>query len=141
MKSVKYFNSRTPKNDFLTTSTWTYEIKSKFRKYTCSLHWLILHFLYASSVQRSKLNLCLFSLKNSRLCRDLNPEPPRYQADMLPTEQSWLWLLGEVGWQRCAELLTTKIFNKIHQANFTLLLWWKKCVKLPKNYPVVSSQS
>ena len=32
----------------------------------------------------------LFSLKNSRPCRDLNPGLPRYQADMLPTELSWL---------------------------------------------------
>ena len=32
----------------------------------------------------------LFSLKNSRPCRDLNPGPPRYQADMLPIELSWL---------------------------------------------------
>ena len=31
----------------------------------------------------------LFSLKNSLPCRDLNPGPPRYQADML-TELSWL---------------------------------------------------
>ena len=38
----------------------------------------------------------LFSLKNSRPCQELNPGPPRYQANMLPTELSWLgfrWLL------------------------------------------------
>ena len=29
-------------------------------------------------------------MKNSRPCRDLNPGPPRYQADMPPTELSWL---------------------------------------------------
>ena len=32
----------------------------------------------------------LFSLKNSRACRDLIRRPPRYQADMLPIELSWL---------------------------------------------------
>ena len=32
----------------------------------------------------------LFSLKNSCPCRDLNPGLPRYQADMLPIELSWL---------------------------------------------------
>ena len=32
----------------------------------------------------------LFSLKNSRPCWDLNPGPPRYWADMLPIELSWL---------------------------------------------------
>ena len=32
----------------------------------------------------------LFSLKSSRPCRDLKPGLPRYQADMLPTELSWL---------------------------------------------------
>ena len=32
----------------------------------------------------------LFSLKNSRPCRDSNPGPHRYQAYMLPTELSWL---------------------------------------------------
>ena len=32
----------------------------------------------------------LFSLKNSRPCRDLNPGLPRYQVDMLPIELSWL---------------------------------------------------
>ena len=32
----------------------------------------------------------LFSLKNSRPCRDLNPGPPWYQADMLSIELSWL---------------------------------------------------
>ena len=32
----------------------------------------------------------LFSLKNSRPCRDLNPGPLWYQADMLPIELSWL---------------------------------------------------
>ena len=31
-----------------------------------------------------------FSLKNYCPCWDLNPGPPRYQADMLPTELSWL---------------------------------------------------
>ena len=38
--------------------------------------------------------LYLFSLKSSRPCRGLNPGPPRHQADMLPTELSWL------GWKR-----------------------------------------
>ena len=39
----------------------------------------------------SNLNLInyLFSLKNSHPCGDLNPGPPRYQADMLLTELSW----------------------------------------------------
>ena len=32
----------------------------------------------------------LFSLKNSHPCQDLNPGLPRYQADMLPIELSWL---------------------------------------------------
>ena len=32
----------------------------------------------------------LFSLKNYRPRWDLNPEPPRYQANMLPIELSWL---------------------------------------------------
>ena len=32
----------------------------------------------------------LFSLKNYRPCRDSIPGPPRYQADMLPIELSWL---------------------------------------------------
>ena len=32
----------------------------------------------------------LFSFENSRPCRDLNLRPPQYQADMLPTELSWL---------------------------------------------------
>ena len=32
----------------------------------------------------------LISLKNYRPCRDLIPGPPRDQADMLPTELSWL---------------------------------------------------
>ena len=32
----------------------------------------------------------LFSLKNSCPCQDLNLGPPRYQADMLPIELSWL---------------------------------------------------
>ena len=35
----------------------------------------------------------LFSLKNFRPCRDLNPEPPRYQADMLIIELSCLGLI------------------------------------------------
>ena len=34
--------------------------------------------------------ISLFSLKNSCPCLDLNPEPPRYQVDMLPNELSWL---------------------------------------------------
>ena len=34
------------------------------------------------------------------------------------------------GWQQCAELLTTKKINKIHQVDSFILLWWKKCVKL-----------
>ena len=34
----------------------------------------------------------LFSLKNSRPWRDLNPGPTRYQANMLSTELSWLGL-------------------------------------------------
>ena len=32
----------------------------------------------------------LFSLNNSRSYQDLNSGPPQYQADMLPTELSWL---------------------------------------------------
>ena len=35
----------------------------------------------------------IFSLKNSRPCRDLNQKPPQYQANMLPTELSWLEFL------------------------------------------------
>ena len=42
--------------------------------------------------------LYLFSLKSSRPCRGLNPGPPRHQADMLPTELSWL------GWKREREI-------------------------------------
>ena len=38
----------------------------------------------------------LFSLKNSRPCRDLNRGPPQYQANMLPTELSWLGLINRV---------------------------------------------
>ena len=38
----------------------------------------------------------LFSLKNSRSCRDLNPGPRWYQADMLPTELSWLGLNEDI---------------------------------------------
>ena len=34
----------------------------------------------------------LFSLKNSPPCQDLNPGPPQYLADMLPTELSLLGL-------------------------------------------------
>ena len=45
-------------------------------------------YLYSNSNKSSYL----FSLKNSRPCRDLNPGPPRYQADMLPIELSWLGL-------------------------------------------------
>ena len=32
----------------------------------------------------------LFSLKYSRPCQDLNPGPPRYHADTIPIELSWL---------------------------------------------------
>ena len=32
----------------------------------------------------------LFSLKNSRPCRNLNSGPPRYQADILPIELAWM---------------------------------------------------
>ena len=39
----------------------------------------------------------LFSLKNSRPCRDLNSGPLRYQAHMLPIELSWLGLQ----WYHC----------------------------------------
>ena len=35
----------------------------------------------------------LFALKNYRPCRDLNLGLLRYQADMLPTELSWLGLI------------------------------------------------
>ena len=35
----------------------------------------------------------LFSLKNSRPSRDLDPGPPWYKADMLPIELSWLGYL------------------------------------------------
>ena len=40
----------------------------------------------------SNLNLInyLFLLKNSRPCWNLNPRPLWYQADLLPTELSWL---------------------------------------------------
>ena len=38
----------------------------------------------------------LFSHKNSRPCRDLIPGPPRYQADMLPIELSWLGFFNTV---------------------------------------------
>ena len=50
------------------------------------------------STQYSNLNLIndLFSLKNSRSCRDLNPGPRWYQADMLPTELSWLGLNEDI---------------------------------------------
>ena len=34
----------------------------------------------------------LISNEKFLLCRDLNPGPPQYQADMLPIEQSWLGL-------------------------------------------------
>ena len=48
--------------------------------------------LYA--VFKFEFNQLLFLLKNSRPCRDLNPGFPQYQADMLPTELSWLgWFL------------------------------------------------
>ena len=42
----------------------------------------------------SNLNLInfLFLLKNSCPCQDLNPRPPRYQANMLSTELSWIGL-------------------------------------------------
>ena len=50
--------------------------------------------LHENNLNKSKsskfiLNF-LFPLKNSHLCQDLNPGPPQYQADMLPTELSWL---------------------------------------------------
>ena len=44
----------------------------------------------------SNLINILFSLKSSRPCWDLNPGPPRYQANMLPTELSWLGLITRV---------------------------------------------
>ena len=36
------------------------------------------------------MNVVQLIMKNSRPCRDLNPGPARYQADMLPIELSWL---------------------------------------------------
>ena len=54
--------------------------------YTYYKHYNLLHVgpLWAAFIY------CLFSLKNSCTCRDLNPRLPRYQADMLPAELSWL---------------------------------------------------
>ena len=46
--------------------------------------YLYLHKLYNQHISY------LFSLKNSRTCRDLNPGPPWYQANMLPIELFWL---------------------------------------------------
>ena len=149
MKSVKYFNSRTPKNDFLTTSTWTYEIKSKFRKYTCSLHWLM-PFLYAFSVQWSILNPCnafylwhplgpeeyyshswpgpehnyllliIFIEKFSPL-PGFEPGTSQYQADILPTELSLLGLM-------LLSSLIVKHFSisAISKKNYYLIFRWCK---------------
>ena len=38
------------------------------------------------------LHLSFWLVGTTRLCRDLNSGPHRYQADMLPTELSWLGL-------------------------------------------------
>ena len=46
-------------------------------------------------VFKFKQSSYLFSLKNYRPCRDLNPGCPRHQADMLPIELSWLGSIGE----------------------------------------------
>ena len=45
---------------------------------------------YTQSPFKLELFNYLFSLKNSRPCWDWNPGRPRYQANMLPTELSWL---------------------------------------------------
>ena len=37
-----------------------------------------------------RIDQLLTFTENSRPCRDLNPGRPRYQADMLPIELSWL---------------------------------------------------
>ena len=41
-----------------------------------------------SGINKAVLSSYIFSLKNYRHCRDLNPGPPRYKADMLPIELS-----------------------------------------------------
>ena len=59
--------------------------------------------------------ISLFSLKNSCPCRDLNPEPPRYQVDMLPNELSWLgfprYFVGLGHWVSCF-LWSLEIFTR-----------------------------
>ena len=45
------------------------------------------NYIFTSKFEQSSY---LFSPKNSRPCRDLNPGPPRYQVNMLPIELSWL---------------------------------------------------
>ena len=47
--------------------------------------------LDSTQYSNSNSNNYLFSLKNSRPCRD-----PQYQADMLPTELSWLGYIKNV---------------------------------------------
>ena len=50
--------------------------------------WVLLgNYIFVFKLEQSSY---LFLLKNSRPCRDLNPELPRYQVDMLPIELSWL---------------------------------------------------
>ena len=66
-------------------------------------HWTIEQICF--KVEQSSY---LFSLKNSRLCPDLNPGLPRYQADMLPIELSWLGYL-----QNLLLVATHSVFSKV----------------------------
>ena len=54
----------------------------------------------------------LFSLKTSHPCRDLNPGPPQFQTDMLPTELSWLG---------CKQIISSKWYPNIVSIEFSPL--------------------
>ena len=49
--------------------------------------------LYAAAIQIWINYSFLARINNSRPCRDLNPGPLRYQANILPTKPSWLGFL------------------------------------------------
>ena len=64
----------------------------------------------------------LLSLKNSCPCRDLIPGPPRYQADMLPIELSWLGLISQSQTHKNKILRYNYKVNQIQNPNLTELL-------------------
>ena len=83
--TVFFLNIDPPKESIFLTTFYGLYFSRQYKNIT--------NYISSCSMQfHSNSNLInyLFSMKNSHPCRDLNPGPGRYQADMLPTELSWL---------------------------------------------------